>query len=69
MITIVMCLVSLISTLTILGSPLWILMVKCISFVVYVMLYLSTVMSPPPELCNPSLRTVVKLCTLFVFLL
>ena len=32
----------------------------------YVMLSLMSVMSPPPALCNLSLRTVVKLCTLGV---
>ena len=39
-------------------------MVKGMSVVVNVMLYLMSVMSPPPALCNLSLRTVVKLCTL-----
>ena len=31
------------------------------------MLSLMSVMSAPPALCNPSVRTVVKLCTLVVF--
>ena len=36
-----------------------VLMVECISVVVNVMLSL---ISPPPALCNISVRTVVKLC-------
>ena len=43
-------------------------MVEGISVVVNVMLSLMSVMSPPPALCNPSVRTVVKLCTLGVLL-
>ena len=39
------------------------------SVVVNVMLSLMSVMSPPPALCNLSLRTVVKLCTLGVLTL
>ena len=39
-------------------------MVECMSVVVNVMLSLRSVMSPPPVLCNLSLRTVVKLCIL-----
>ena len=38
-------------------------MVEGMSVVVNVMLSLMSVMSPPPALCNLSLRTVVKLCT------
>ena len=41
-------------------------MVEGMSFVVNVMLSLMSVMSPPPTLCNLSLRTVVKLYTLGV---
>ena len=37
--------------------------------VVNVMLSLISVMSPPPALCNLSLRTVVKLCTFGVLTL
>ena len=37
--------------------------------VVNVMLSLMSVMSPPPALCNLSVRTVVKLCTLGVSVL
>ena len=39
------------------------------SVVVNVMLSLMSVMSPPPALCNISLRTVVKLCNLVVWTL
>ena len=42
-------------------------MVEGMSVVVNVMLSLISVMSPPPTLCNLSLRTVEKLCTLGVF--
>ena len=45
------------------------LMVECMSVVVNVMLFLMSVMSPPPALCNLSARTVVKLCILGVFAL
>ena len=38
-------------------------MVEGMCVVVNVMLSLMSVMSPPPALCNLSLRTVVKLCT------
>ena len=38
-------------------------MVEGMSVVVNVMLFLMSVMSPPPALCNLSVRTVVKLCT------
>ena len=41
-------------------------MVEGMSVVVNVMLSLMSVMTPPPALCNLSLRTVVKLCTLDV---
>ena len=41
-------------------------MVEGMSVVVNVMLSLMSVMSPPPALCNLSLRTVVKLCALGV---
>ena len=42
-------------------------MVEGMSVVVNVMLSLMSVMIPPPVLCNLSVRTVVKLCTLGVF--
>ena len=42
-------------------------MVEGMSVVVNVMLSLMSVMSPPPALCNLSVHTVVKLCTLGVF--
>ena len=42
-------------------------MVEGMSVVVYVMLYLMSVMSPPPALCNLSVSMVVKLCNLGVF--
>ena len=63
---IVICLVLLMCTLTILSSVLCVLMVEGLSVVVNVMLSL---MSPPPALCNISVHTVVKLCTLGVFAL
>ena len=44
-------------------------MVEGMSVVVNVMLSLMSVMSPPPVLCNLSLRTVVNLCTLGVLTL
>ena len=69
MFTIVICLVLLMCTLTILGSVLCVLMVECMSVVVNVMLSLMSVISPHPALCNLSLRTVVKLCTLGVLTL
>ena len=43
--------------------------VKGMSVIVNVMLSLMSVMSPPPALCNLSVRTVVKLCTLGVLAL
>ena len=44
-------------------------MAEGVSVVVNVMFSLMSVMSPPPALCNLSLRTVVKLCTLGVLTL
>ena len=44
-------------------------MVEAMSVVVNVMLTLMSVLSPPPALCSPSARTVVKLYTLGVFAL
>ena len=44
-------------------------MVEGMSVVVNVMLSLMSVMSPPPTLCNISVRTVAKLCTLCVLAL
>ena len=44
-------------------------MVEGMSVVVIVMWSLMSVMSPPPTLCNLSVRTVVKLCTLGVWAL
>ena len=44
-------------------------MVEGMSVVVNVMLSLISVMRPPPALCNLSVRTVVKLCTLGVLAL
>ena len=41
-----------------------VLMVEGMSVVVNVMVSLMSVISPPPALCNPSARTVVRLCTL-----
>ena len=38
-------------------------MIECMPVVVNVMLYLMSMMSPPPALCNLTLRTVVKFCT------
>ena len=64
MFAIVICLVLLIITLKL--SVLCVLMVECTSVVVNVMLSLKSVMSPPPVLCDLSVRTVVKLCTLGV---
>ena len=46
-----------------------VLMVEGMSVVVNVMLSLMSVLSPPPTLCNLSARTVVRLCTLGVFVL
>ena len=48
---------------------LYALMVEGMSVVVNVMLSPMIVMSPPHALCNLSLRTVVKLCTLCVLTL
>ena len=44
-------------------------MVKGRSIVVNVMVSLMSVVSPPPALCNLSVRTVVKFCTLGVLAL
>ena len=66
MFAIVICLVLLMCTLTILSSVLCVLMVEGMSVVVNVMVSLMSVMCPPPALCNLSVRTVVKLCTLGV---
>ena len=44
-----------------------VLMVECLSVVVKVMLYLMSVMNPPPTLCNLSVRTVVKLFTNYYY--
>ena len=68
MFAIVTCLVLLMCTLTISSSVLYVLLVEGMSVVVNVMLSLMSVMSPPPAFCNLSARTVVKLCTLGVFL-
>ena len=62
MFEIVICLVLLICTLTIYSSVLCVLMVEGMSVVV-------NVMGQPPALCNLSVRTVVKLCTLGVLAL
>ena len=44
-------------------------MVESMSVEVNVMLSLMSVMSPPPALCNLSVRTVVQLCKLGVLAL
>ena len=67
MFAIVICLVLLMCTLTI-CSVLCVLIVEGMSVVVNVMLSLMSVMSPPPALCNLSVRTAVKLCILGVWL-
>ena len=46
-----------------------VLIVEGMSFEVNVMLSLMNVMSQPPALCNLSVRTVVRLCTLGVLAL
>ena len=46
-----------------------VLIVEGMSVVVNVMLFLMSVMSPPPALCNLSVRTAVKLCILGVLAL
>ena len=61
MFAIVICLVLLMCTLTISSSVLCVLIVEGMSVVVNVMSLMS-VMSPPPALCNLSVRTAVKLC-------
>ena len=48
---------------------LYILIVAGMSVAVNVMLSLMSALIPPPALCNISMRTVVKLCTLGVFAL
>ena len=68
MFDIVICLVLLMCTMTICSSVLCVLIV-CMSVVVNVMLSLMSVMSPPPALCNLSVRTAVKLCILGVLAL
>ena len=50
-----------------LNYVLCVLIVKGMSVVVNVMLSLMNVMSPPPALCNLSVRTAVKLCIMGVF--
>ena len=67
MFAIVMCIILLMCTLTICGSMLCVLMVEGMSVVVNVMLFMMIVMSPPPALCDLSVRTVVKLCTFQMF--
>ena len=52
-----------------LKSGLCVLIVEDMSVVVNVMLSLMSVMSPPPALCNLSVRTAVKLCILCVLAL
>ena len=69
MFAIVICLVLFMCTLTICSSVLCVLMVEGMSVVVNVMLSLMSVMDPHPALCNLSVRTVVKLCTLDVLTL
>ena len=69
MFAIVICLVLLMCTLTICSSVLCVLMVEGMSVVVNVMLSLMSVISPPPALRNPSLRSVVKLCTMGILTL
>ena len=69
MFAIVVCIVLVICTLPIKSSMLCVLIVEGMSVVVNVMLSLMSVMSPPHALCNLSVRTVVKLCTLGVFAL
>ena len=68
MFSIVICLVLLMCTLTI-CSVLCGLMVEAMSVVVNVMLFLISVMNPPPALFNLSVCTVVKFCTLGVLTL
>ena len=67
MFVIVICLVLLMCTLTIRSSVLCVLMVDGMSVVVNVMLSPMSVMRPPPALSNLLVCTVVKLCTLSVF--
>ena len=44
-------------------------MVEGLSVVVNAMLYIMSVISPPPALCYQSVRTVVNMCTSGVFAL
>ena len=69
MFAIVKCLLLLMCTLTILSSVLCALIVEGMHVVVNVMLSLMRVISPPPALCNLSVRTAVKLCILGVWAL
>ena len=73
MFAIVMCVVLLICTITITitisSYMLCVLMVEGMPVVVNVILSQMSLMSPPPNLCNLSVRTVVKLCTFDVFAL
>ena len=69
MFAIVICLVLFMCTLTICSSVLCVLMVEGMSVVVNVMLSLMSIISSPPALCNLSVRTDVKLCTLGVLVL
>ena len=69
MFAIVICFVFVMCTLTIWISIMCVLMVEGMSVAVNVMLSLISVMSPPPALCDLSLRTVVKLCILGVLAL
>ena len=69
MFAIVIYLVLLMCTTTILSFVLCVLIVEGMSVVLNVMLSLMSVMSQPPALCNISVRTVVKLCTLGVLAL
>ena len=61
-----MCLVLLIFTVSILSYVLCVLIVEGMSVIINVMLSLTSVMSTPSVLCNLSVPTVVKLCTLGV---
>ena len=51
------------------SNVLCVLMVDGMSVIMNVMFSLMSVMSPPPVLCDLSVRTVVKLCTLGDFAL
>ena len=69
MFAIVICLVLPMCTLTISSSVLCVLIAEGMSVAVNVMLSLMSAMSPPPALCNLSVRTAVKLCILGVLAL